>query len=80
MDVGEHLCSSCGQFKGGKFVPIVVAIISTWDFDVEQGLFKLTMKSNSTQAMVEVVAFVVDKINPIIVNSLICSWQVIKAS
>jgi hypothetical protein len=35
---------------------MVLAILSCWDLDVQQGLFKLTMKSNIVQAMVEVVA------------------------
>lgn len=70
------LCSPqpCGQFEGGKYAPIVVAIVLTWDLNVQQGLFKLTMKLNSTQAMAEMVALVVDKVNPIIVNPLIYLW------
>jgi hypothetical protein len=43
---------------------MVLAIISSWDLDVQQGLFKLTMKSNTAQAMVEVMALASDKINP----------------
>lgn len=70
----------CGQSKGGEFVPIVVAIISTWDLDVQHGFLKMTMKLNSTQTMVEMVPLIVDKVNPIIVNSLIHLWQVINAS
>jgi hypothetical protein len=34
------------------------------DLDVQQGLFKLMMKSNVIQAMVEVSQLTVDKVNP----------------
>jgi hypothetical protein len=34
---------------------MVPTILSYWDLDVQQGLFKLTMKSNNAQAMAEVV-------------------------
>jgi hypothetical protein len=38
------------------------------------------MKSNSAQAMGEMVAIAFDKANPIIVNLLTCWWWVIHAS
>jgi hypothetical protein len=38
------------------------------------------MKSNVTQAMVEVVAFAFDKANLVIVNPFTHLWQVIHAS
>jgi hypothetical protein len=38
------------------------------------------MKSNATQAMVEVVAFAFNKANPIIVKPFTHLWQVIHAS
>ncbi len=59
---------------------MVLVVISSWDLDAQQGLFKLTMKSNASQTIVEVVAFAIDKVNPQIVNLLICLWNVINAS
>ncbi len=50
---------------------MVPAILSSWDLDAQQGLFKLTMESNATQAMVEIVALAFDKVNPPIINPLI---------
>ncbi len=50
------------------------------DLDVQQGLFKLTMKSNIVQAIVEVVVFTSDKVNPTIINPLTWIWWVIHAS
>jgi hypothetical protein len=44
------------------------------DLDVQQGLFKLTMKSNIVQAIVEVVVFTSDKVNPTIINPLTWIW------
>lgn len=44
------------------------------------GPFILTMKLNSTQTMVEVVAFIANKVNPIIVNHFICLWRLIHVS
>ncbi len=48
--------------------------------DVQQGLFKLTMKSNVAQAMAEVMALASNKVNPTIINPLTRMWQVIHAS
>ncbi len=70
----------CGQPKDGKFAPMVPPILSSWDLDVQQGLFKLTMKSKATQTMVEIVALAFNKINPTNINPLTCMWQVIHAS
>jgi hypothetical protein len=56
------------QYQGGKYALIVLAIFSRWDLDAHQGLFKLTMKSNFVQIMVEMVALASDKVNPIIVR------------
>jgi hypothetical protein len=39
--------------------------------------FKLTMKSNVSQVMAEVVVLVTDKVNPCIVNPLIRLWKMI---
>jgi hypothetical protein len=49
--------------QGWQICPYGSCILSGWDLDVQQGLFKLTMKSNAIQAMVEVVALASDKIN-----------------
>jgi hypothetical protein len=62
------------QYQGEKFAFIVLAILSGWDLDAQQGLFKLTMKSNFVQAMCKVATLAFDKTNPIIVNSLTCLW------
>jgi hypothetical protein len=55
-------------------------ILSGWDLDAQQGLFKLTMKSNATQAMVEIVTLAFDKVSPTIINPLTHMWRVIYAS
>lgn len=47
--------------------------------DVQRGFFKLTMKSNFGQAMVEAMALTSNKANPIIMNLLTCMWCVIHA-
>ncbi len=59
---------------------MVPTILLSWDLDAQQVLFKLTMKSNIVQAMVEVVALAFDKVNPTNINPLTCMWQVIHAS
>jgi hypothetical protein len=61
----------------GKFALVVLAILSSWDLDAQQRLFKLTMKSNAFQAMAKVVALVANKVNPQIVNPLTCLWNMI---
>jgi hypothetical protein len=58
---------------------MVPTILLGWDLDVQQGLFKLTMKSNAAEAMAEVVALAFD-INLTIINPLTHMWQVIYAS
>jgi hypothetical protein len=55
---------------------MVPTIISKWDLDVQQGLLNLTMKSNATQAMVEVSTLLI----PLILNPLAQLWKVVKAS
>jgi hypothetical protein len=60
-----------------KFASVVLAIISCWDLDAQQGLFKLTMKLDVSQMMTEVVAWVVNKVNPQIVNLLTRLWNMI---
>jgi hypothetical protein len=64
----------CGQPKDEKFVLMVPTILSNWDLNVQQGLFKLTMKSNATQAMAKIVALAFNKVNPTIINPFTCMW------
>ncbi len=59
---------------------MVPAILWAWDLDVQQGLFKLTMKSNIAQTMAEVKALAFNKVNPTIINPFTCMRQVIHAS
>jgi hypothetical protein len=58
----------CEQFKDNNYIFMVPTILLGWDLDVQQGLFKLTMKSNDVQAMAEVVVIASNKANPIIDN------------
>ncbi len=51
-----------------------------WDLDVQQGFFKLTMKSSAAQAMAKVVALASDKAHPMVVNPPTHLWLVIKPS
>jgi hypothetical protein len=55
---------ACGVAIGGKSQSMVHAIISEWDLDAQQGLFKPTMKFNAIQPMIEVSTLVIDKVNP----------------
>jgi len=64
----------CGQPKDGKSTPMVPTIFSSWDLDAQQGLFKVTMKFNATQAMAKIVAIAFNKVNPTIINPLTCMW------
>jgi hypothetical protein len=64
----------------GKFASVVLVVLSSWDLDAQQRFFKLTMTSNTSQAMVEVVALVANKVNPQIVNPLTYLWNVINVS
>jgi len=57
-----------------QFALMVLTIFSGWDLDVQQGLFKLTMKFNVAQAMAEVMDFASNKVNPTIVNPLTRLW------
>jgi hypothetical protein len=70
----------CGQPKDDKYVTMVLIILSSWDLDVQQNLFKFTMKFNGIQTMVEVLTFVFDKVNPTTINPFTHMWQVIHAS
>jgi len=64
----------CGHPKDGKFAPMVLAILSSWDLNAQQNMFKLTMKSNDAQAMAEILALTFNKVNPTIINPLTCMW------
>jgi hypothetical protein len=53
---------------------MVLAILSSWDLNAQQSMFKLTMKSNDAQAMAEIVALTFNKVNPTIINPFTCMW------
>jgi hypothetical protein len=59
---------------------MVLVIFSAWNLDVQQGLFKLNMKSSVAQAMANVVAITIDKAHPMVVNPFTHLWHVINAS
>jgi hypothetical protein len=59
---------------------MVPAIISEWELDAQQGLFKLKMKFNAVQAKAEVPALVTNKVNAQIVNPFTRLWKVINTS
>jgi len=52
----------CGVATNGKSILVVFFVISSWDLDAQQGLFKFTMKSNATKTMEKVVALATDKV------------------
>jgi hypothetical protein len=43
---------------------MVLAILFKWDLDAQQGLFKLMMNSNVTQAMEKVSTLIINKVKP----------------
>jgi hypothetical protein len=43
---------------------MVPSIILGWDFDAQQGLFKLMMKFNVVQAMAKVSTLTINKVKP----------------
>jgi hypothetical protein len=43
---------------------MVLAILFEWDLDAQQGLFKLMMNSNVTQAMEKVSTLIINKVKP----------------
>jgi hypothetical protein len=47
---------------------MVLVVLLGWDLDAQEGFFKLTMKSNVSQAMAKVVASAATEVNPQIVN------------
>jgi hypothetical protein len=56
-----------GIQTNGKSTLMVLVVLLGWDLDAQQGFFKLTMKSNVSQAMAEV-ALASIEVNPQIVN------------
>ncbi len=55
---------SCGVAIGDKLKWMVLAILFEWDLDAQQGLFKLMMNSNVTQAMEKVSTLIINKVKP----------------
>jgi hypothetical protein len=55
---------ACGVVIGDKSQSMVLAILSGWDFDAQQGLLKLMMKSNVTQAMAKVSTLTINNVKP----------------
>jgi hypothetical protein len=53
---------------------MVHRILLRCNLDAQHDLFKLIIKSNVVQTMVEEVAFAFNKANPIIVNPFIHLW------
>jgi hypothetical protein len=51
-------------------MPMVLAILSSWDLHAQQGLFKLNMIFNVSQTMVEVRTLDSNMVNPIVVNPI----------
>ncbi len=70
----------CGEMKEWKSTHMVFAIVFSWNLDAQQGLFKLIMKSNAFQSVVEVMVFAFNKANPIVINHLTHMWWLIDAS
>jgi hypothetical protein len=66
-----------GIQTNGKYASMVPTVLSGWDLDSQQRLFKLTMKSNAYQVMAKMVAMVANKVDPQIVNPFTCLWKVI---
>jgi hypothetical protein len=54
---------------------MVPTISLGWELDVQQSLFKLKMKSNYAQAMVEIMTLAFDKANLTIINVLTKIWS-----
>ncbi len=70
----------CAQPKDDKFAPMVHTILSSWNLDVQQGLFELTMKSNVIQTMAKVLALASENVKPTIINPFTHMCRVIHAS
>jgi hypothetical protein len=51
-----------------KSTLVVFTIFSSWDLDVQQGVFKLIMKFNVVQVMVNVGVLTIDKAHTLIIN------------
>jgi hypothetical protein len=78
----EFYCNPylCGVTIGDKSQSMVLAIIFEWDLNVQQGLFKLMMKSRVVQPMAKISTLAIDKVNPQIVNPFTHLWKVINTS
>ncbi len=63
-----------GQSKEGIFVSTFPKILLGCNLDVQHGLFKLIVKTNVVQTMVEEVTCAFDKANPIIFNPFAHLW------
>jgi hypothetical protein len=59
---------------------MVHTILSSWNLDVQQGLFELTMKSNVIQTMAKVLALASENVKPTIINPFTHMCRVIHAS
>jgi hypothetical protein len=62
-----------------KSTLVVLTIFSSWDLDVQQGFFKLIMKFNVVQVMVNVGILTIDKAHPLIINPFTHLWCIINA-
>ncbi len=71
----------CGVVVDGKLVLMVLVILLAWNLDVQQGLFKLTIKSNVAQTMAKVMALTIDKAHPMgLIPSPICDMSLMPFS
>jgi Na+-transporting methylmalonyl-CoA/oxaloacetate decarboxylase beta subunit len=62
-----------------KSTLVMFTIFSSWDLDVQQGFFKLIMKFNVVQVMVNVGVLTIDKAHPLIINPFTHLWCIIDA-
>jgi Na+-transporting methylmalonyl-CoA/oxaloacetate decarboxylase beta subunit len=62
-----------------KSTLVVFTIFSSWNLDVQQGFFKLIMKLNLVQVMVDVGVLTIDKAHPLIINPFTHLWCIINA-
>jgi hypothetical protein len=62
-----------------KSTLVVFNMFSSWDLDVQQGFFKLIMKFNVVQVVVNVGVLRIDKAHPLIINFFTHLWCIITA-
>jgi hypothetical protein len=60
----------CGVATNNKSTIMVSIVLSSWDLDAQQRLFKFTMKSNIFQIMAKMVALAIDTVQPQIFDPL----------